>query len=951
MQENQPTQTGAMKEEDKKKTVTSGSTPGATRAGTGIPTTARERLEAKKAGNGKPERAPASNGTSGNRNGSRGNRDARRDDASSYYESSDDETTDPYYLPGAVHVPGPREGDGDETIAVDSTTTHQVSAGNTSSNAGSTDVAMFDGEVVEDIESRVRARVENRLINQAVEATGVQVINEGGEEDASGRKKGKDMSETKRSSQLLVIGCIAVVALIVILALFVGGGDVENNLEEDPQPAPAPTEMVAVTPTRDIVIDLLVDNGITTDKASFDGDGSVQSLALDWLLDEENTITYAWLNVTDEDGTDTGIVDLMIIERYSAAVLFYSLTSNLVDNIEEAGEGASTTTNNGLLDLGWMSKNSSICDWNIGGQTGIHCNTDDDSAANGFVEQIVLHVVGVNGTFPSTELAGFTRIKELSGRRATVMGTIPSEIGLLTSLDTLKFPDNLLTGPIPTEISRLSNMRVLFFWVNYLTGTIPHDIFQTMTDLEHISLAENWLLSGTIPEFGYLDDFTGLELDINILTGTIPSSMYDNLPRLDYVRFDRNKLSGTIPTEIAQLSNLEWFNYRENDMMGTLPTELGLLSNVEVINLSGNNFNGTIPSEIAELRRMRQITLDDNQLSGTVPSLLAQNLVNLEVLSVASNPDIVGTIPAGFADSTNLPYLFEMDFFNTSLDSNAFDAFCIGDGDGIEDGDGNDGTVRVFLKGDCLPMQSIDGDDSDVQPEPEIMCDCCAECSNDVTGETELNLQSVCELKANAHNDFDDSRGATCGCPQATQPLEGGGREVQCSETCETCTTDGTTCFQNFDYGLQLDDSGSVVRTFATFVYTKGKLSGNSDGGSGNNSTVSTPTVVEFEDNVINSNINVPACSVKVNGESCEACALFSCRDGTRAWTVDCTNLKLGSGDLYDPCVGGDGVEKDTVDKYGALTVFAMQDSFLRESTSCKPWLVDIGEDYFDWFA
>jgi hypothetical protein len=54
-------------------------------------------------------------------------------------------------------------------------------------------------------------------------------------------------------------------------------------------------------------------------------------------------------------------------------------------------------------------------------------------------------------------------------------GTIPTEIGLLTNLQTgLVFSRNSLTGTIPTEIGMLTKMRnQLKFDHNFLTGALP----------------------------------------------------------------------------------------------------------------------------------------------------------------------------------------------------------------------------------------------------------------------------------------------------------------------------------------------------------------------------------------------------------------------------------------------------------------------------------------------
>ena len=61
----------------------------------------------------------------------------------------------------------------------------------------------------------------------------------------------------------------------------------------------------------------------------------------------------------------------------------------------------------------------------------------------------------------------------LSLSRSTIAGTIPTELGSLTSLGFLSLLGNSLTGPIPSELGRLTGLRSLYLHDNVLTGTIP----------------------------------------------------------------------------------------------------------------------------------------------------------------------------------------------------------------------------------------------------------------------------------------------------------------------------------------------------------------------------------------------------------------------------------------------------------------------------------------------
>ena len=91
-------------------------------------------------------------------------------------------------------------------------------------------------------------------------------------------------------------------------------------------------------------------------------------------------------------------------------------------------------------------------------------------------------------------------------------GTIPAEIGYLTSLTWLALAANQLSGTIPVELGNLTRLEDLFLGGNQLSGTIPAEIGY-LTSLTWLALAANQL-SGTIPaELGKLTSLSFLSVD------------------------------------------------------------------------------------------------------------------------------------------------------------------------------------------------------------------------------------------------------------------------------------------------------------------------------------------------------------------------------------------------------------------------------------------------------
>ena len=105
-----------------------------------------------------------------------------------------------------------------------------------------------------------------------------------------------------------------------------------------------------------------------------------------------------------------------------------------------------------------------------------------------------------------------------------LQGTLPEELGELTSLTTLDLGHNQLTGDIPEELGNLANIINLYLYKNLFTGTIP-DSFAGLDKVERIHLHENQL-TGNIPAgFNSLISLTKLSLHQNQLNGLPDLSM------------------------------------------------------------------------------------------------------------------------------------------------------------------------------------------------------------------------------------------------------------------------------------------------------------------------------------------------------------------------------------------------------------------------------------------
>ncbi|KAL0319071.1 UNVERIFIED_CONTAM: hypothetical protein Sangu_2063300 [Sesamum angustifolium] len=112
-----------------------------------------------------------------------------------------------------------------------------------------------------------------------------------------------------------------------------------------------------------------------------------------------------------------------------------------------------------------------------------------------------------------------------------------------------------------------------------------------------------------------------------------------------------NKIHGTIPSAIGDLTGLSIFVLEYNLFSGPIPLSIGGLTKLQDIYLSANRFTGKLPSSLGNLTLLNSLCIEINNISGSIPPSLAprasssrRSLRNASAILLEGNTELCGGI-------------------------------------------------------------------------------------------------------------------------------------------------------------------------------------------------------------------------------------------------------------------------------------------------------------------
>ncbi|KAL4194666.1 hypothetical protein AMTRI_Chr05g69660 [Amborella trichopoda] len=132
---------------------------------------------------------------------------------------------------------------------------------------------------------------------------------------------------------------------------------------------------------------------------------------------------------------------------------------------------------------------------------------------------------------------------------------------------------------------------------------------------------------------------------------------------LYHLDLSRNDLSGNIPPNLGNCSNMVFLNLNKNELFGSFPSSLVALERLATLVSANNQFSGELPQALKNWSSLITLDLSYNELAGNILSWIGKSLSRLKYLNLRSNK-FIGRIPP---ELSQLSFLQVLDLIENRL--------------------------------------------------------------------------------------------------------------------------------------------------------------------------------------------------------------------------------------------------------------------------------------------
>jgi Leucine-rich repeat (LRR) protein len=171
----------------------------------------------------------------------------------------------------------------------------------------------------------------------------------------------------------------------------------------------------------------------------------------------------------------------------------------------------------------------------------------------------------LSGPIPSQIFSSHMKLIHLLLDNNNFSGSIPPTLGLLSTLEVLRFDNNpQLSGPVPSNINNLTKLAELHLENSKLTGPLPD--LTGMSSLSFVDMSNNSFNASDVPSwFTTLPSLTSLFLENLKIGGQLPQALF-SLPAVQTLRLRGNRFNGTLTIGSDFSTQLQLIDLRDNQI-------------------------------------------------------------------------------------------------------------------------------------------------------------------------------------------------------------------------------------------------------------------------------------------------------------------------------------------------------------------------------------------------